>query len=255
MGHHVITGGADGIGRAVAERSARAGHHVTIIDRDEARAALVCAILRQAGGTAEYLAADLGVAAGVQAVVAALGRRAPIDMLVHSAGISAVGAFAASDIAAQYAVLNINLRAPLQITAGLLRAQQFAPRATILFIASLSVFTGYPGAAVYAATKDGIAAYARSLRVALAPQGINVLTIFPGPTRTAHARRYSPDNRREARRMPPATLAALIEAAVAQRRATLVPGAGNRLAATLGRLFPALAEWLMRKTIFERLQE
>lgn len=112
----------------------------------------------------------------------------------------------------------------------------------------------YPGAAVYAASKDGLASYARSLAVALAPQGIHVLTVYPGPTRTAHARRYSPDNSREARRMPPDKLAAAVVRAVARRQRVLVPGAGNQLFAVIGRWFPGLGEWAMKKTLWEKLR-
>jgi short-subunit dehydrogenase len=152
-------------------------------------------------------------------------------------------------------VLDVNLRAPLQLTAGLLRAGLLAPGATLVSIASLAVFTGYPGAAVYAASKAGLAAYARSLRVALAGRGLRVLTVYPGPTRTAHARRYSPDNRREHRRMPPERLAGLLAAAVTRGAATLIPGPANRLVAIIGRLAPALTEAAMRWTILDKLPQ
>jgi short-subunit dehydrogenase len=254
MGHCVITGGADGIGRAVAERYASAGWNATVVDRDAARAERVCAAIQSRRCTATFVHADLGDATSLAAAVAVLGALPPADVVVHSAGISAVGRFEAVDLARQQAVLDVNLRAPLLLTAALLRTRRVARGGTLVFIASLSVFSGYPGAAVYAASKDGIAAYARSLRVALARQGIHVLTVYPGPTRTAHARRYSPDNRREGRRMPPERLAAQIELAIRRRRAELVPGAGNRLAALAGRLLPGLMELVMRRTILEKLE-
>jgi short-subunit dehydrogenase len=114
---------------------------------------------------------------------------------------------------------------------------------------------GYPGAAGYAASKDGLAAYARSLSVALAGQHIHVLTVFPGPTRTAHARRYSPDNRREQRRMPPEQLAAQIMQAIARRQSRLIPGASNRFFALLGSYLPGLVDGIMRKTLLEPLEK
>ncbi len=251
--HWVITGGADGIGRAIAERCAAAGAAVTILDRDAARAAELCAALRARGAAANTITVDLGRAEGVAGALRQLAALPPADVLVHSAGISAVGPFAAGDPARQGAVLDVNLRAPLLLSAGAVREGLLARHASLVFIASLSVYTSYPGAAVYAASKDGLAAYARSLRAALRPRGMHVLTVYPGPTRTAHARRYSPDNRREGRRMPPEQLAALIVAAVARRDAELIPGAVNRLIAGLGRLLPGLSEYLMRKTILEKL--
>jgi short-subunit dehydrogenase len=251
--HCVVTGGADGIGRAVAERFARAGYRVTILDRDAERASAVCRAIHTAGGGATFIAADLTRAEDLGAALRQLAALPPADVFVHSAGISAVGRFAEGELGRQLAVLDVNLRAPAQLTAGALRAGLVAPGGTLVYIASLSVFTGYPGAAVYAASKDGLAAYARSLRAALAGRGVHVLTVYPGPTRTAHARRYSPDNRREGRRMPPERLAQLIFAAVERRDAALIPGFANRLIAAVGRLTPALTEELMRRTILDKL--
>ena len=251
--HCVVTGGADGIGRAVAERYARAGYTVTIIDHDAERAAEVCRAIRSAGGIAGSIRADLAQGEEIPELLRQLTALPPADVCVHSAGISAVGRFAESQLTRQQVVLDVNLRAPVQLTAGVLRARLLAPGATLVYIASLSVFTSYPGAAVYAASKDGLAAYARSLRAALAGRGVHVLTVYPGPTRTAHARRYSPDNRREGRRMPPEQLAELLYAAVARRDAALVPGFANRLIAAVGRIAPALTEELMRRTILDKL--
>lgn len=251
--HCVVTGGADGIGRAVAERFARAGYRITILDRDVERAAAACGAIRAAGGIAAVIAADLARPEGVSLALRQLAALPPADVVVHSAGISAVGRFAEGELGRQLAVLDVNLRAPLQLTAGALRAGLVAPGSTLVYIASLSVFTGYPGAAAYAASKDGLAAYARSLRAALAGRGVHVLTVYPGPTRTAHARRYSPDNRREGRRMPPERLAGLIFDAVERRNVALIPGFANRLIAAVGRLNPALTEELMRRTILDKL--
>jgi short-subunit dehydrogenase len=147
----------------------------------------------------------------------------------------------------------VNLTAPMVITARMLASSRIRPGGTVVLISSLSHFVGYPGAAVYAATKDGLASYARSLRVALAPQRIHVLVVFPGPTRTAHARRYSPDNSREDKRMPPAELAHQILQAVDRRQWTLIPGWNNRLFAIASRLAPSLVEQSMRKIIYEKL--
>jgi short-subunit dehydrogenase len=253
--HCVVTGGAAGIGWAVAQHYAQLGHQITLIDRDTTALAACAATLRTAGRQVNTIAADLAQPAAISTIIQQLAHLPPASLVVHSAGISAVGPFAHSDLAAQQAVLAVNLQAPLLLNAGMLRTGQIAADATIVLIASLSVFTGYPGASVYAASKDGLAAYARSLRAALAHQPIHVLTVFPGPTRTAHARRYSPDNRREHRRMPPEQLARLIAAAVARREQQLIPGAANRLIARIGHIAPAITEYLMRKTIFERLTQ
>lgn len=250
--HAVITGAADGIGRALAWRYARAGYSVTGIDVDARRAEETVAALRGSGATAAFILTDLSTDRGLVQALAALRERPPAAVFIHNAGINQVGRFAASDLARQEAVIDLNLRAPLQLTVGLLRDGLLAADGSLVFLSSLSKYVGYPGAAVYAASKDGLAAYGRSLRVALGARR-NVLTVFPGPTRTAHARRYSPDNSREAARMPPETLALAIFRAVEKRQALLIPGAGNRLMAAVGHWLPGVTERLMRRVILQKL--
>ena len=190
----------------------------------------------------------------VRVLAAALTGGPPLDVLIHNAGISAVGPFVDSDLAAQQAVLSVNLEAPLVLTAAILQRAHLSAHGTIVFLSSLSHFVSYPGAAVYAASKDGLAAYARSVAVALSPAGIHVLSVFPGPTRTAHARRYSPDNRREARRMAPDLLASQIFNAIRLRRKRLIPGWGARLAAIGAQVAPRIFEALMRRAIFDKIR-
>ena len=251
--HCVITGAADGIGRALAHAFGAAGYAIVGLDSDETLSARTCAELAARGIPATFLRVDLTTPADMDRSIDRLAGLGPLACLIHCAGISAVGRFAGSDLAAQDRVLDLNLLAPLLLTAGLLARRRLAHDSTLVFIASLSCFTGYPGASVYAASKDGVAAYARNIRVGLAAAGVQVLTVYPGPTRTAHARRYSPDNRHEARRMPPEQLAALVFAAVQAGQHTLIPGKGNRAFALFGRLAPSLADFAMRKALLDKL--
>lgn len=249
----VVTGAADGIGRALAHRFAQGGFAIAGVDVDAEKAAQTRAGLVAQGATADFIIANLADETDVQRVVTELAAGPPIRVLIHNAGINAVGRFDTLSLEAQQRVLQVNLLAPMLLTAGLLNRQKITAGGTLVFVSSLSHFVSYPGAAVYAATKDGLAAYARSLSVALAGQNIHLLTVFPGPTRTEHARRYSPDNRRENRRMLPEMLAGQIFRAVERRQRVLIPGAGNRLAALLGRWLPALTEAAMRKSILDKL--
>lgn len=254
MRHCVITGAADGIGKALARRFAIAGYVITGVDRDLELAARTQAELEREGHQVAFVSADLANQADIERALAELAGKQRIDVLVNNAGINNVGRFATSDLRQQQAVLDINFQAPLLLTAGLLAQGRIAPHGTLVYISSLSHFVSYPGATVYAAGKDGLAAYARSLRTGLKQRGIDVLTVYPGPTRTAHARRYSPDNRRENRRMPPDTLATFIVDAVHARRAELVVGFGNRAFAVVGQVLPQLTAFAIRKTLFEKLE-
>ncbi|MEZ4606833.1 MAG: SDR family oxidoreductase [Deinococcales bacterium] len=63
----------------------------------------------------------------------------------------------------------------------MLATDKLSKGSSLIFISSLAHFVSYPSASSYAASKTGLAAYARSLRIQLAPQGIHVLTVFPSP--------------------------------------------------------------------------
>ena len=241
----VITGAADGIGRALALHAAQRGWHVIGIDRDAERLQQTQTDVTAFNTTFVALQADLALAAERETLIARLQHQPPALLWIHNAGISAVGPFAQVPLAAQQAVIDVNLLAPLELSAAVLRTGCLDHAGFVVFLSSLSHYAGYPGASVYAATKSGLAAYARSLAVAY-PR-LHVLTVFPGPTRTAHARRYSPDHSREHRRMPPETVAQAIFQAVEKRQRVVIPGAGAKAAAVLGKLWPSLSDALMKR--------
>lgn len=249
----LITGAASGIGEALTRQLVVRGDSVLGIDVDQRGADRLVSDLCGASGSIRFVVADITSADRAPAWLQQIRAEEPLAGVIHSAGISAVGRFFASDIEAQRRVIAVNLTAPLQLTAALLAQNAIIDGGSVTFLSSLSHYTGYPGAAVYAATKDGLASYARSLSVALAPQRIHVLTVFPGPTRTPHARRYSPRNSREHRRMPAQRVAQEILRAIAKRRRILVPGFGNRAIAMLGRVLPGCMDRLMRKAILDKL--
>lgn len=251
--HCIITGAASGIGRALAFRFGAAGYTITGVDVDRDAAMRTQADLINVGMRARFIVADLANPDQVSAAVDRLVERPPADVLIHCAGISAVGHFPRLTWAEQASVLQVNLFAPIQITREMFARKRMLPGSTLVLVASLSCYTGYPGAAVYAGTKAGIAALGRSLALACMRIGINVLTVFPGPVRTAHARRYSPDNARENQRMAPERVADSIYGAVVDGRLQLLPGMGAKIAAALGTWFPSVTEWAMRRTIFDKL--
>jgi short-subunit dehydrogenase len=246
----LITGAADGIGLALARLYAAAGFDVVGVDVDAERAA---GALRELAGRLTLEIADLAQPEALGPLAMRLAARGPYDVIVQNAGISAVGAFVDSDLDRQRRVFDVNLRAPLQLTEALFAAGAVRAGARLAFMSSLSHYASYPGAAVYAATKDGLAHYARSLDAVLRPSGLSVLRVHPGPTRTAHAARYSPDNRREARRMAPAVLAGHIVRAIERRQRVLIPGLGNRLTALLGRWAPFVIEPIMKRALLDRM--
>lgn len=250
--HVVITGVAEGIGKALALRFGEDGYQVTGIDVNIGGALDTKAEMAQKGVEMKFIAANLAKAADVLPAAAVLARGTKVDVLIHNAGISAVGRFADLELESQLKVIDVNFTAPLLLTAELLHRDGLSRGCSLVFISSLSHFVGYPGAAVYAATKDGLSSYARSLAVALGREA-QILTVYPGPTRTAHAHRYSPDNSREAARMPPERVAEMTCRAVKWHRRILLPGGTTKLFALLGYLTPRSMERVVKRLIFDKL--
>ena len=241
--HAVITGAADGIGKALIYRYAKAGYRVTGVDVDTVRAERVSAELTQQGAAVNFIITDLASEdyAWLEGLDSA-------DVFIHNAGISATGHFATLNPNRQEKVLRLNLLTPLQITARLIEKNLLENGSTVVLISSLSHFVSYPGAVAYAASKDGLTHYARSLSATRQA----TLTVFPGSTRTAHARRYAPDNKNEASRMSPDRLADKIFTAQQSGQRILLPSPSAKLFATLGKRTPRLMEFAMRKTILDK---
>ena len=236
--HAVVTGSSQGIGAALATTLREQGWQVTGVDVQPSPSSLL---------------ADLSQPAQIAVLCDQLAKLPPIDLLIHNAGISATGAFDQVAEEKWLPVVRVNFLAPMLLTLALLQRQRLATGGSVVCISSLSHSSSYPGASVYAATKSGLAAYGSSLRAAFPARLLHVLTVFPGPVRTAHAREHSPDNSREHRRMDPAVLAQHILQAVTKKRARLIPGWGNQLSAWLGWCFPRLMAALMRKLLFQKM--
>ncbi|QDU63709.1 3-oxoacyl-[acyl-carrier-protein] reductase FabG [Planctomycetes bacterium Pan216] len=251
----VVTGAADGIGRALAHQYVSMGRVVFGIDVDADKGARTRAALNKLPGHFEFLRADLAARETYPTIAGWLEEKGPFDIVIHNAGINDVGPFRDADLATQRRLLEVNLRAPLHLSADLLANETISAHGSLVYLSSLSRYVSYPGAAVYAATKDALAAYARGLSITAAERDIAVLTVFPGPTRTEHARRHSPDNRTEGKRMAPDELAKSIVTAISARRSHLVPGLGNAAIAWLGHCFPSLPERIMKRAIWEKVRE
>ena len=248
--HALITGVAEGIGRELALQLAAVGYAITGVDVNEAGAQATQAAVQTQGGQMAIYTADLADPTQILPLVATLARP---TLLVHNAAISAAGHFARLPLADQLRVVAVNFTAPLLLTAELDRLGWLDESLKLVWLSSLSHYVGYPGAAVYGATKDGVASYGRSLAV-LGGSRPQVLTVYPGPTRTAHARRYSPDNSREATRMPPEVVAQGIVTAVQNGRRLLIPGPVPKLFATLGYLAPRLMEQAMKRALLDKFK-
>ncbi len=181
----VVTGAAGGIGSAIARRLIDEGATVHGLDRDES----IERLAREVGHTGRFCAyvVDLARRAETDRTLASLSGRLAgrCDILVNNAGISRLRDFADSDDELLDALLAVNLTAAFRITRALLPALRASGRASVVNIASELALIGQPGYSAYCATKGAVLAWSRALAVELAPGGIRVNAVCPGPIDTA----------------------------------------------------------------------
>ncbi len=126
---------------------------------------------------------DLGSLEGVQALIEATAK-IEVDVLVNNAGAASPGAFLGTDIDDQYTRLVLNVEAPLRLTHHFARLMAARRRGGVLFVSSTIGYVTAPWMAHYAGTKNFVTAFADGLRGELAPLGVDVALLSPGPTRT-----------------------------------------------------------------------
>lgn len=185
----LVTGATAGIGAAFARRLAADGYDLVIVARDEQRLEQVARELEQHHGhRVEVLTADLTSDEGCERVEARL-RGGGIDLLLNNAGFGTNGALHEIDIAQEEAMLRLDVRAVMRLTAAALPGMVVAGRGEILNVASFAGLVPSAGAATYAAAKAYVIALSEGLAMQYAPHGVRVMAVCPGFTHTEfHAR-------------------------------------------------------------------
>ena len=195
----LVTGAANGIGRAIARRLGAEGCAVGIFDLDET-GALACADeIRAQGGQCHAERVDIGDYQAVERAVAALERaQGPVDILVNNAGWDRAASFLDTRPPFWDQVIRINLYGPLNMHHVVLTGMAGRGRGSVVNIASDAGRVGSSGEAVYSACKGGVIALTKTLARELVGKGIRLNTVCPGPTDTAILRSFTegPDGAR-----------------------------------------------------------
>lgn len=181
----LVTGATSGIGHATAILLAERGAHVLVTGRDGERGNAVVERIRAAGGTADFLRAELGDADSARALVdGALGVAGRIDILVNNAAIAVFGptaAIAESDFDACYAV---NVKVPFFLVGAIAPAMAERGYGVIVNVSTMVAGFGSRGSAVYASSKAALELLTKSWAAEFGPHGVRVNAVAPGPTLT-----------------------------------------------------------------------
>lgn len=186
-GHILITGASGAIGAALARamRAAWPAVELALVDRDEGPLrALAAELGTETGGATPYVA-DLAHLDTLPALVEQIEANGPVDGLVNCAGIMRVQQVQSWKWDEAQALVTIDLLAPLRLIDLVVRGMVERGRGLLVNIASMAGRVPLRGCAYYGASKAGLAMASEIARADLAGHGVQVLTVYPGPVKSA----------------------------------------------------------------------
>ena len=234
----VVTGASSGIGAEFARQLAAAGVAVALVARRRDRLTALATELARAHGVATRVCAhDLAVPSAAEALAADVADL-ELGLVICNAGTSWKGAFLAHDPADQRRMIEVNCQAPVAVTRALAPRLVARGRGGLIIVSSTGAFQGLPWSAVYGATKAFDLLLGEALRVELAPDGVDVVTLCPGGTDTEGPMNTGVDPAKVPVKLMP--VAPVVRAALAAlgRRGLVIPGAANKAGALAIRMVP-----------------
>ena len=227
----LVTGSTSGIGEAAARALAGAGAFVAVTGRDAARGGRVVAAIREHGGRAEFIRAELATPESAAALARDAGQAlGQVDIVVNNAGLVQFGPTAGTDGRAFDASYDLNVKVPFFLTAALAPGMAARGWGRIVNVTTMVAHFGMAGAALYGSTKAALSLLTQAWAAEFGAHGVTVNAVAPGPTRTPGAAQFGDAIDQLARAAPAgrAALPAEIAAAVlylASQEAGFVNGA------------------------------
>lgn len=198
----VITGGARGIGASIARSFVRQGAKVALLDVLEQPCGALAAELSGQGGQVLGLQANVCARTDVaRAFDAVLQQFGSIDIVINNAAVGPLAPFLEMTDAQWAASIDTNLTGSFIVAQEGVRRMRPGEGGRVVNIASLAAHTANSGQSAYAASKAGVCALTRAMAFELAPLGINVNAISPGPIETDLLRGMLSDEARHAREL------------------------------------------------------
>ena len=190
----LVTGGACGLGRAIAQCFAREGALVIILDKAEEEAGNTAREIESQGGKAVAFKVDATQGQEITNVIDKIaGKWGRIDILVNNIGWNECISFLETDEALWRTSLDINLLVPMRFCRAVLPYMVEQQYGRVVNIASIAARQPRPMAVTYSAAKAGVVAITRSLAVAMAPYNIRVNCIAPALIETELLKQNTPE--------------------------------------------------------------
>lgn len=228
----LVTGASSGIGAAYARALRARGERVVLVAR---RVDRLESLARELGGDPHALAlpCDLARAGAAEALRDDLeARGVAVDFLVNNAGLGNTAPFEAQRLEAIRAMLDVNVRALVELTHAFLAGMRSRGRGRIVNVASNAAFQPVPYLAVYAATKSFVLSFTEGLAEELRGAGVRVQALCPGITATEFLEAADTHRGLLVTRMPMMTAEQVVEASLRgldAGRVRVVAGWTNRL--------------------------
>ncbi len=238
----LVTGASAGIGVALARELARNGAKLILTARRQERLEALAAELRAQGTEVRIVLADLTLPDAPQAIFDATAGL-DVEILVNNAGLGLFGEFASSDIGQEIGQVRVNCDAVVHLSRLFVPAMVERRRGWVLVLASTASFQPVPFLTTYAATKAFDRFFALGLAEEVAPFGVKVTALCPGPTESeffnvAGAEKFPGAEKMKRKVQSAEEVARLGLEALARGKRTIVPYFGGRFTAMLVRFLP-----------------
>jgi short-subunit dehydrogenase len=252
----LITGASAGIGAELARVFAAHGHRVALVARRVDRLATLAAEIKSAGAAAPLvIPCDLEQPDAAEKIAATLvAEGMEVEYLVNNAGFGVFGQAIRRDRAEQLGIIAVNIRALTDLT--LRFADDLIKNGGgILNVGSIAGFLPGPGMAVYYASKAYVLSFSEAMRAELAPRGVRVTVLCPGPVPSEFQQRagFSPGLDSAVLNVSAANVAKCGYRGLMANKRAVLPGLGIKIVPLLLRMFPrafilaAVARFQLRK--------
>lgn len=236
----LITGASFGIGETFARKLAERGHNLLLVARSEDRLVQICSeVGRAANIRAEYFPLDLTESDAPRRLFEeAQKRELEIDLLINNAGFGSMGEFARMDPKRELNMIDLNVRALVELTYLFLQPMRERKTGAIINVASTAAFQPVPFMATYAATKAFVLSFSEALWEENRPYGIKVIALCPGVTETHFFEASSIQRPPGRASQTPEQVVDVALRALARGQGSVVSGWINRAAVLLERFVP-----------------